>query len=357
MKLVFRVFLFGLLVSANFSQILAATSLKLSTKVIDLGDISDAGGVINRTITFTNSGTDSLQIIAITTICNCITANWTKTLVAPGSTGVITVYFDPRDRTGLFSKILTVTSNDQSQKNSIELKGNVISAYSGAKLAYSVGVLATHSKHVNLGYVYKGETKDKDLRVANYSQKPLKVELINLPQHITARVIPEILKPEEFGVIEIIYNSDLIDDWDFVIDRLGLRLNGVTDTTIRLPVKANIRENFDKLTPEQKLRAPVAVFSSDTNEFVSIDRKENLSCKFLIRNDGKSNLIIRSVKASCGCMVLKPEKSVLTPGDSTFIEAIYKPEPHEGKFIKNLTVITNDPQNYKHILWIKGNVE
>ena len=354
MKSVFQTLLFCLLSAATFSISWATPAIKLSVTVIDLGEVQESGGIISKTIPFVNTGTDSLQLIALVANCNCITVTWTKTLVAPGSSGTIKIDFDPRDRTGLFNKHISVISTAKNSPETIELKGNVLSAYSNSTLEYTIGELATQSKHINLGYIFKGEVEDKDLRIANYTEKALKVELTGLPQYISARVIPETLKPGEYGTVEIVYNSNYLNDWDIVIDRLILKLNGKTDTTQRLTVTANIRENFNVLNSEQRLLAPVAVFPADTSEHIEIHDNETITCKFLLENKGKSELIIRSVKASCGCMALKPEKNTLSPGESTHIVATYKPEMEKGEFVKNLTVITNDPVNYKQFLWIKG---
>jgi hypothetical protein len=73
-----------------------------------------------------------------------------------------------------------------------------------------------------------------------------------------------------------------------------------------------------------------------------------------LKNSGKTDLKIRAVKASCGCTVAAPEKNVLAPGESTFIDAIFDPTGRTGEFKNGITVVTNDPAHYKKYLFVEG---
>lgn len=75
---------------------------------------------------------------------------------------------------------------------------------------------------------------------------------------------------------------------------------------------------------------------------------------FKLTNNGKSNLYIRKVSASCGCTAAQPEKTVVAAGESTLIKATFNAAGREGNQKKAITVITSDPKRSKTILWING---
>ena len=76
----------------------------------------------------------------------------------------------------------------------------------------------------------------------------------------------------------------------------------------------------------------------------------------MLKNEGKSNLIIRKTKASCGCTAIAPENNVIAPGESTKIKTTFNSAGKKGVQNKTITVITNDPENTTIILNVKGEV-
>jgi len=77
---------------------------------------------------------------------------------------------------------------------------------------------------------------------------------------------------------------------------------------------------------------------------------------FKITNKGKSDLVIRDVKASCGCTAVKPDKNIIKPGETTSMKAIFNSAGKTGRQNKTISIITNSPDQPRSILWIKGNV-
>ena len=73
-------------------------------------------------------------------------------------------------------------------------------------------------------------------------------------------------------------------------------------------------------------------------------------------NNGKSDLYIRSVKASCGCTAANPAKEMIPAGQSTTMKVVFDSRGKVGKQNKTITIISNDPKHPRTILWVKGNV-
>ena len=80
-----------------------------------------------RTFTFTNNGSAPLIISDVKSSCGCTVPSFSKTPIAPNTTGVITVNYDTK-KVGTFSKTITVTSNATEVTTILKVKGNVVAA-------------------------------------------------------------------------------------------------------------------------------------------------------------------------------------------------------------------------------------
>jgi len=115
----------------------------------------------------------------------------------------------------------------------------------------------------------------------------------------------------------------------------------------------NINASADGSTNSNNL--PFIVFEEETHDFGKITQGEKVSYSFKFKNTGKSNLLISSAQASCGCTVPKPPTDPLAPGTSDKIDVTFDSNGKSGKFDKSITVITNCDPNTK-VLKITGEI-
>ena len=102
---------------------------------------------------------------------------------------------------------------------------------------------------------------------------------------------------------------------------------------------------------------PEIKFERETIDLGSMVDGELKAFKFNFTNTGKSNLIIKSAKGSCGCTVPSPPKEPIAPGASSFINVEFNsagrgpgPDAVEGiENVKNITVWTNCKESQKII--------
>jgi len=186
--------------------------------------------------------------------------------------------------------------------------------------------------------------------------KPVKIGFGRVPPHLTIAANPEVLQPGEKGVISGTYDSKLKNEWGFVVDRVDILLDGQNNPSNRLTISATLEEDFSSLTPEQKANAPSINFDDNTFNFQDIKQGEKVEHTFTIQNNGKSDLYIRSVKASCGCTAVNPEDEMIPAGESTTMKVVFDSRGKVGKQNKTITIISNDPDRPRSILWVKGNV-
>jgi uncharacterized cupredoxin-like copper-binding protein len=80
-------------------------------------------------------------------------------------------------------------------------------------------------------------------------------------------------------------------------------------------------------------------------DFGSVTQGDKVTHDFEIYNNGKSNLSIINVRASCGCTAATPAKTKLEPGDSTKLVVVFDSTNKLGRQNKIVYIKTNDPSN------------
>ncbi|HHT9125734.1 MAG TPA: DUF1573 domain-containing protein [Candidatus Brocadiia bacterium] len=102
--------------------------------------------------------------------------------------------------------------------------------------------------------------------------------------------------------------------------------------------------------------APSIVFENPNYDFGTIYSGEKAEHLFKFENRGKSDLIIKQVKTSCGCTAAASTKENVPPGGYGEIMATFHAGRDPGKAKKEITVTTNDPVTPKIKLSIAGNI-
>jgi hypothetical protein len=101
---------------------------------------------------------------------------------------------------------------------------------------------------------------------------------------------------------------------------------------------------------------PKIQFDKTTHDFGNVPQEGgSVTGRFEFSNVGDSALTLVNVKASCGCTTPSYTKEAIPPGGRGFIDATYRPSG-AAPFTKNITVTTNESENNKTTLYIKGTV-
>ncbi|HSP86962.1 MAG TPA: DUF1573 domain-containing protein, partial [Ignavibacteriaceae bacterium] len=85
--------------------------LSVAETIYDFGKVSE-GKIVNHVFSFKNTGKSVLSIKEVKTSCGCTAALLSKKELAPGEEGTIKVELDTKDKSGRFSKNVTIVSND-----------------------------------------------------------------------------------------------------------------------------------------------------------------------------------------------------------------------------------------------------
>ncbi|MDG2199553.1 MAG: DUF1573 domain-containing protein [Phycisphaerales bacterium] len=96
-------------------------------------------------------------------------------------------------------------------------------------------------------------------------------------------------------------------------------------------------------------------FASTEHDFGAIMDVETYQTAFPFVNSGTGSLVIKQVKAGCGCTTPALDKKVFAPGEASEIKVSFKPKG-SGRQTKRITVYTNDPETPVITLAIKADI-
>ena len=329
-----------------------------STDVHDFGEIQEADGPVTFEFKYTNNGKTPLVIHNVQASCGCTTPEWTRTPIQPKASGSIKVTFNPQNRPGSFNKTITVQSNSENPVKTLRISGNVLQRPKTKEEEYPVVMdgLRLADSHIPFTKLAPNEVKSAEIKVWNNSEADLTPSFLNVPQHIKIVSEPATIKAGEMGIIIANYDASLKNDWGFVSDQVYVVFDEKKKYSNRLSITATIAEDFTKLSEEQLAKAPVIDFDDKNFDFGTVAQGTKVEHDYVVKNNGTENLIIRKVKASCGCTAVTPAKTVLAKGESTTIHATFDSRGKSGRQQKTITVISNDPKQSNILLRISGTV-
>lgn len=358
-----RIFLFVslLIVSITIRSQVALTTMKFSDTQHDFGTFKEEAGRQTFDFVITNTGTLPLVIQEVVASCGCTTPDWTKQPIPAGGKGKVTAIYDPRNLPGQFNKTLTVTTNTKPNVTMLVIKGEVTPREKTVEelFTFPVGAVRFESQNLAFTNVKKTEKKIRIMQIINTSAAPVKVEFDGLPAYLTMKANPESLKPGQKGMVEGTYDATKNAGWGNVTDMVRIKLDGSPQVNVYYYVTANLVEDFSSLTKEDILNAPVFKIASTNFDLGKIKGSTQNEVEFKFTNGGKTDLMIRNVKATCGCTAIQQGNQGvgIKPGESSSIKAMFNSGGYSGKVSKAIYVYTNDPRNSEIILMLNADVE
>jgi len=350
-----------LMLTTGGVAIFAQPVMKVSSPEHDFGKFKEEAGKQTYDFAVINTGDQPLVIQNIVASCGCTTPDWTKNPIPPKGTGKITAIYDPLNRPGAFNKTLSVYSNSKPEVMVLVIKGEVIPHEKTVEeiFTFAVGPVRFESNHLAFTNIKKNEKKIRTMQVINTSSQPAKIEFENVPPHLEMKSNPLTLKPGQKGLIEGTYDATKNQAWGYTTDMVKLKINGEVDQNVYYAVSSNLVEDFSGLSKSELDNAPLLNIESKTFELGKIPGSTPKDVEFKFTNDGKSDLIIRYIKASCGCTAVQQgiQGQGIKPGESSSIKAVFNSGSYKGKVTKAIYVYTNDPKNSEVVLMLNADVE
>jgi len=328
-------------------------------KVIhDYGTFKEADGLQTTTFKFTNEGTAPLVLSSVRASCGCTTPKWTRQPVPPKGTGEVQVTYNPKNRPGSFNKTVTVSSNAANHSVVLRIKGTVAQREKtlAEKYPRKIGDLRVKTNFISFARLKQNEVKTKEMELVNDTDKPIAVGLRTVPKFLKVVITPNTIPAKGRGTLSVTYNAKEAKTFGFSSNRIYLSLNGSKDYKSSIGISATIEEDFSNLTPEQLANAPVVSFDKNSCDFGEMTQGDKKDYTFMMTNKGKSDLIIRRVRTSCGCTAVAPSKKTIAAGETVPLKVTFNSRGKHGRQSKSVTVITNDPKTPTTVLRVTSNV-
>lgn len=324
----------------------------------NFGAFKEAAGVQTTTFKFENKGALPLILSNVRASCGCTTPKWTREPIAPNATGEIQVSYNPKNRPGSFNKTVTVSSNAENSTVVLRIKGSVEQREKtlAEKYPRKLGSLRVKTNNISFAKLNQKSVKTKELELVNDTDKAVTVDFRTVPKHLKVSVEPKLIPAKGTGKLLVTYDASAANTYGFASHRIYLSLDGSKDHKSSVGVSATIEEDFSNLTPEQLKNAAAANFVEKSFDFGDMNQGDKKEHTFMLTNTGKSDLLIRRVRSSCGCTAVAPSKKIIAAGETAPIKVTFDSRGKRGRQSKSITVITNDPKTPSTTLRITSNI-
>ena len=308
----------------------------------DLGSVTTYFKVVN-------TGDKPLSILSVRASCGCTSPTYSHKPVAPGDTGQVAVTYNPAGRPGKFDKKVKVETNADPSMTTLTIKGVVIGDRQTLRAHYPVdlGMLKLKNTVVQFGEVTKGRTKTAFLDGYNQSPDTIRPSVSDLPPYVMADIAPRAVPPGEQVTFTFFYDSSKAkDQWGLSTSEVMLSPDPLSSQIKPVSLIAIVNEDFSKLTPAQREKAPKAAYSTAMIDLGRVKRGTVARAELLIDNFGKSPLILRRISCPEPYIKVKCNKEKINPGAQAKVTVTVDTAAlPEGTSIVNtrLTAITNDP--------------
>ncbi len=169
------------------------------------------------------------------------------------------------------------------------------------------GLIKMDKSYFNHKQLYQNKIQFDTINIYNTSTDTLKMFFRKTPSYISIKLEPQILLPQQKGIIEIIYDASKNLDtkgnqkWGKDYKRFSIYVKGRekarSGRSDFITFRAFIVEDFSQLSKKELKKAPIIIFDTIVYDFGKVPQGTVITHDFLFENKGKRNLEIRYAKA------------------------------------------------------------
>ncbi len=386
--------------------------IEFDKMIHDFGQIPE-GPVATNVFKFKNTGNKEITLQSVKASCGCTAPTWTKTPVKPGESGEISVAYNSQGRPGHFTKSITVVYDTAATPVILTIKGEVLSApkpaepipgstapgnhehrhdghdhknlnleqgnldrfgdpgtllagdepfHVATQYIDTVGSLAFDRTRITVGVLRSDQNKDFEIRVKNVGKKNVAfLSKQDVKPGFVVKPAKSSLTPGEESIITVTFvGEDSKKAGSEFKDRAPFNhyVSLYTDEKSDNQKTFELIGSYERVySPEEIAAGPIIKFDATEFDGGEVIEGQFLEHKFRFTNTGKSDLIIESAKASCGCTATAPADKVIKPGQSSEIVAKFDSKGKKGPQHKTITVTSNDLANPRVVLNLKCNIK
>lgn len=285
----------------------------------DFGAIDEKDGSVWHTFACANVSNKPVVITQVSASCRCVSADYPRGEIAPGEVFEFKARLDPMGLGGPVSRSLTVHA--AGEHTTITLKADVVPSGDGEFCRFRMSpALRAEAREVRFGYVPRGRSETRLLRVKNASSTPVELQKALAPAAGSLDVnCPATLGPGEEADVALTFFAAA----DAPYGKVEMPL-------LELKASAIVTDDFSAGGKAPQMRLYPSEF-----------RLRKGRGSVTISNEGAADLVIRAVEAGCGIDVKAGD--VIAPGKEKKI-TVCTDAPGA------IFIVTNDPQRpYREI--------
>lgn len=304
------------------------------------------------TFAFTNVSDKAVKLTSVKASCGCTTPAWTQEAIAPGKTGTIQVTYNTA-RSGPFHKSVTVMHDGSAEPTILYIKGNVEEGAPSVAFNHTIGGLAFDKISYNLPSVAREQVYTTEFNVKNISPIALKLgeNVVADPAFDVVFDKAEIIPGQTAKISVSIHGSRFEKGGEFN-KTLSFKTNEEEEALKTLTFDGKAEYTAAELNSQ-----PNIVFENTSFKGGKVIEGEKVNYAFKFTNTGLGDLVIESVKASCGCTASAPKDKIVKGGQTSEIIASFDSRSRPGTQRKSITVTTNDPDQPVMVLSFEVEVE
>lgn len=357
-------FILAILVSifTGWAQEKIGNVLEVDKTIHNFGDIMLDSGPVSCSFTFKNISDKPVVIYNVISSCGCTDVNWTKEPIRPGKQGNVSVTYSNDEGPYPFDKTITMYVSDINKPVLLKVRGNCIAKAMPLEELYPVayGPLAMKTSSMMCGNVEQGEQKSDRVMVANLSNSPITVNFGDISEHLDVTVSPNPIPAR--GTAEMKYTVTAAQGlWGKNRYWATPQINGKAyknaDGDSRICMTAFTRENFSRMSEEEKDNGPMPKFTTSTFQAGKVKQGETVHAEFTFTNDGKTPFNVYKVDADA-CRWSHSDIPSCNPGQKiSFRVHIDTSKMQKGEMLIIVTLTTNCPLRPVINLFVAGWIE
>lgn len=346
---------------ASFAQ----GSIRWFSTEYNYGAFKEADGPVSCQFKGVNVAAEPVSLVSARANCGCTTGEIPWQPFATGDTLTITVTYDPEGRPGRFVKKVTIKNSLDEEKTELRISGVVIGTEETLKKRYPVncGNLRLENDILMFGEVKRNpeSASRKNVFITAYNQSldTIIPQLKGAPSYIRATFIPAVIPPGEQMTATFHFDANECGTWGLLNDSLWLVTDNFSGDSHKIEFTANVVPDFTKLTPGQRMNAPVLTIGNDRLNFGTLNRLGNeVVMPIEVKNEGNSTLEIYRAYSLDEAVTVAVEKSKIKKGKSAQLTLTVNPSLLKGELLNaEVTIITNDPTNSQAKVRLVGELE
>lgn len=339
----------------------AQRSIRWVNSDYDFGAFKEDSGHVTCQFKGVNVCDEPISIVSARATCGCTTPEYSHKSFASGDTITITVSYDPEGRPGRFMKKVYLKNSNDEDQDELKIRGVVIGSEETLKSRYPIdcGKLRMQQEVVAIGELPRGKAKAVFVNVYNQTTDSVVPQLTNVPSYIKTSITPAKVAPGEQASLAFHFDAFYCEKWGIVNDSVVLVTDVADGKEVTIDVTANVVPNFAKMTPGERMNAPVVAFEPERVDMGVVSRQgQPITREFKVKNKGKDELKIYRVYSLDDGVSVKLDKSKIKGGKTAKVVVAITPSQLKGELL-NATIkfVVNDPSNPQPVMRVVGELK